>query len=64
MNVLKKYNGMKEAIKYLDNRQVCMIQYKDVNLRKMSTTTNNNNMKCIYIVLNYQSFQTAIIVSR
>ena len=55
---------MKEAIKYLDNRQVCLIQYKDVNLRKMSTTTNNNNMKFIYIVLNYQSFQTAIIVSR
>lgn len=45
VHVLKKYNCMKEAIKYLDNRQVYLIQYKDVNLRKMSTATNNNNIK-------------------
>ena len=49
-NVLKDNNGMKEAMEYLNDRYICLIHYKYVNLR-ITFTTNNNNIKWIYIVL-------------
>ena len=58
-NVFKEYNDMKEVIKNLDNRWICLMQQTNVNLRKKFT---NSNKKSIYIVLNAQNLHTIIIL--